>query len=84
MIETFNVDAWQYMAGLPDKSMDAIITDPMYDGSLDVTELRRVCRGNIVVFCKPENQFFKPMNMLSGSSHHRPKAIAENYPVWLK
>jgi len=25
-----------------------------------VKELRRVCRGNIIVFCAPENQFFKP------------------------
>ena len=44
----------------PDNSVDAVITDPPYDDTLNVRELRRVCKGNIVVFCKPENQFFVP------------------------
>ena len=45
---------------MPDKSVDCIITDPLYDGVLNLDELKRICRGNIVVFCSPENQFFKP------------------------
>jgi DNA modification methylase len=45
---------------MPDKSVDCIITDPLYECDLNVEELQRVCRGNIIVFCAPENQFFKP------------------------
>lgn len=56
----YHCDAWQFVASMPDKSVDCIITDPLYDCELNVEELRRVCRGNIVVFCAPENQFFKP------------------------
>jgi DNA modification methylase len=45
---------------MPSASVDCIITDPPYDGELNLKELQRVCRGNIVVFCSPENQFFTP------------------------
>ena len=56
----YHCDAWQFIESMPDKSVDCIITDPLYDCELNVKELRRVCRGNIIVFCAPENQFFKP------------------------
>ncbi len=40
---------------------DAIITDPPYDASPnDVMKHSLNCSGNVVVFCKPENQFFIP------------------------
>jgi len=70
MIDTslYKCDAWRLIEAMPDKSIDHIITDPMYDGILNLGELKRICRGNIVVFCKPENQFFKP----------------DEYAFWLK
>ena len=56
----YHCDAWQFIESMPDKSVDCIITDPLYDCDLNAEELRRICRGNIIVFCSPENQFFKP------------------------
>ena len=32
----------------------------MYDDTLNMDELRRVCSGNIIMFCAPEKPFFKP------------------------
>src|SRR4051812_40072668 len=55
-----NIDAWEFIKTMPDKSVDAIITDPMYDQKMDMDELRRVCKGHIVMFCAPENPFFIP------------------------
>jgi len=40
--------------------VDAIITDPPYDSHVNVNELHRICKGNVVSFCSPENQFFRP------------------------
>jgi len=60
MITTHNVNAWDFIPTMKDKSVDVIITDPMYNAEIDMNELRRVCKGHIIVFCKPENQFFKP------------------------
>src|SRR5215211_2502599 len=53
-------DCLEVMKTLKSQSVDCVITDPFYDCDLNVEELRRVCRGNIIVFCAPENQFFKP------------------------
>jgi tRNA G10 N-methylase Trm11 len=60
MIDCKNINAWDFITTLPDKSVNAIITDPLYDDTMDMDELRRVCSGHIIMFCKPENQFFKP------------------------
>jgi DNA modification methylase len=60
LLNLYHCDAWQLIQSMPDKSVDCIITDPLYDCDLNVEELRRVCCGNIIVFCSPENQFFKP------------------------
>jgi len=60
LVKLYHCDTWQFIHSMPDKSVDCIITDPLYDCELNVEELRRVCRGNILVFCSPENQFFKP------------------------
>src|SRR5688572_18660021 len=60
LLNLYHCDAFQFIDSMPDKSVDCIITDPLYDCDLNVEELRRVCRGNIIVFCAPENQFFKP------------------------
>jgi len=55
-----NANCWDVLEETPDGFYDAIITDPEYDCNINVNELCRVCKGNIIVFCKPENQFFKP------------------------
>ena len=60
MPRMIHTEAWEYLKTIEDKSFDAILTDPMYDSALDVAELRRVTKGNIIVFCDPKNQFFKP------------------------
>ena len=51
-------DSIQYMSGMADKSVDCIITDPVYDDmeNLNVKELHRICRGNILIFCDPMNR----------------------------
>lgn len=46
-------------------TVQAIITDPPYDMPVDefmaiMNVFRRICTGNIIVFCRPENPFFKP------------------------
>jgi len=49
------------MSRMPDLSVDAIITDPPYDSNGEFMEqFTRICKGRIITFCKPENQFFKP------------------------
>lgn len=47
------------MLTIPDGYFNALILDPDYKDKLDPKELKRICRGNIVVFCKPENQYFQ-------------------------
>ena len=59
-LTTYNANAWPTITAWPDKFIDAIICDPPYDQPLNITELRRICRGNIITFCKPENQYFRP------------------------
>lgn len=60
MSEIEIVDAWEYIKGVPDKHFDVIITDPMYNAYLNMDELRRICKGHIIAFCAPENEFFVP------------------------
>ena len=59
-----NRDAWDYISELEDNSVDAIITDPPYTAKINLAEMKRVCRGNIVVFCGPKTQFFVPDEFL--------------------
>jgi DNA modification methylase len=60
MIERYNIDAWKLITTIKDRSIDLLLTDPMYDAALDMGELRRICRGHIIMFCAPEKPFFKP------------------------
>lgn len=60
MIDIYHADAWQALKTLDDKSVDLVIADPLYKEEFCVQELERVCRGSIIVFCQPENVFFKP------------------------
>jgi DNA modification methylase len=60
MNEIVIADAWEYMKECEDNRFDVIITDPLYDAELNMDELRRVCKGHIIAFCAPENEFFVP------------------------
>lgn len=60
MIRKYNQDAWEYIKSVPDKMFNAIITDPLYDATMDMEELRRICSGHIIMFCDPRFRFFKP------------------------
>lgn len=58
--EVHHTDAWKHIAAMPDNSVSAIITDPMYKDTVNMPELLRVCSGNIVMFCDPRYRFFAP------------------------
>lgn len=53
-------DAFKILEEMKDKSVDHIITDFVYDGQFPLYDAVRVCKGNIITFCSPENQPFKP------------------------
>jgi DNA modification methylase len=76
MIDYRNMDAWQLIAMLPDKSIDCILTDPPYDDIVNMDELRRVCRGNIIMFCAPMKAFFEPDFLLEWHKPAAPKNIS--------
>lgn len=59
-ISIFNLDYLDLLKDLPDKSIDAVITDPPYEMDLNMDEFRRVCKGNIIMFCAPLQPFFTP------------------------
>jgi DNA modification methylase len=59
-IEIHNMDYVELLSNLPDKSIDAIITDPPYEMDINMDEIRRVCKGNIIMFCAPLHPFFTP------------------------
>ena len=56
----YQTDAWNFMASQPDGFCDVIISDPPYDADVNMDELRRICKGHIVLFCDPRNRFFVP------------------------
>ena len=51
-------DCLDVLKGLQVK-VDAIITDAPYEIEFPLAFFRSICSGNIITFCKPENQFFK-------------------------
>lgn len=60
-----NIDAFEFMRSMPtDKLFDAVISDPPYEDILNgpalLSWLKQRCRGNIILFCAPENRFFVP------------------------
>ena len=59
-MEIYNLDAWKFISNMQDGSVDVIISDPLYDATVNMDELRRICTGHIILFCAPENPFFKP------------------------
>lgn len=56
----YNGNAWDYIKQMRDNSVDLILTDPLYDDTLNMQELERVSKGHIIAFCAPENRFFEP------------------------
>jgi DNA modification methylase len=60
MIDIFHGDCFEMISVITSKTIDHIIMDPPYDISLNMDELRRICRGNIITFSAPENEFFVP------------------------
>jgi DNA modification methylase len=61
-------DSHEWIKTQQENSFDHIITDPVYGEPFDLKEWRRICKGNILVFCKPEFQPF----------------IADEYLFWIK
>lgn len=61
MIQLFQNDAMTFLQHWKSR-VDAIITDPVYDADFSWYGLcRKVCpTGNIIAFCKPENQWPNP------------------------
>lgn len=71
-IERHNVDAWKFISAMPDKSVDLILTDPLYDDkNIDINELMRVCKGHIIAFCDPMFRYFQPDEI-----HHWVKPVS--------
>lgn len=74
MIELINADSFVWLKSLNSQSVDCIITDPPYDFNEDQkeflqSEFKRICRGAILVFSPPENQWILP---------------ADQYLAWVK
>lgn len=62
-IRTMNVDSWEYMKTMSSKSVDVIITDPMYGEEINsdqMGEIDRICKGHIIMFTAQETPFFVP------------------------
>jgi len=58
-------NSFEILPQLKDKSIDMILTDPPYDftSTQIITlhdEFKRICRGVIIVFAPPENQWILP------------------------
>jgi DNA modification methylase len=45
---------------LLETKIDAIIADPPYDGQFSIDYWKDRVYGNVLTFCKPENQYFTP------------------------
>jgi len=62
-MELHNEDTFRFIKGIPDGSIDAVITDPPYDFDYqEINDLQREFErvtnyGLIIVFCPPENQW---------------------------
>lgn len=54
------INCWELIAQCESNTFDAIISDPPYDAILNMEELRRVCKGHIILFCDPLHRFFEP------------------------
>jgi|WetSurMetagenome_2_1015567.scaffolds.fasta_scaffold00049_23 site-specific DNA-methyltransferase (adenine-specific) len=62
-LQILNQNSLDYVTQKGSKTVDCIITDPPYDFDLVTkklyqNEFERICKGNIIIFCPPENQWF--------------------------
>ena len=69
-----NADCTEVLKSFDDKSIDLIVTDPPYDltkpeQDLIHNQLLRICKGTVIVFSPPENQWINP---------------ADQYGFWVK
>ena len=56
-------DFWGAVKAMQPQSVDAIIGDPPYEMKIfpdQMDELHRICKGPIIFFCDPDNEFFVP------------------------
>jgi DNA modification methylase len=53
-------DGDRIMAGMPNQSVDLILTDPDYRAQIPLDQMMRICRGSIICFSDPDREFFKP------------------------
>ena len=65
MSHLFEGDSFQILPRIPTASVDFILTDPPYnlsqsDKELLHNEFLRICKGDIIVFSPPENQWVFP------------------------
>jgi len=60
IIKIHYADAWEWVKDQPDKCVDHIITDYEYGAHFSLSELKRICKGNIITFCASEDYPFKP------------------------
>jgi DNA modification methylase len=63
VIKLYQGNSREILKTLEDNSVSAIITDPLYDYKFPIEEIdqfKRICSGNIIMFCAPENEFFVP------------------------
>lgn len=67
MITYLHENSIAYMETMESLSVDTIITDPPYNlneftKEFIMSQMRRICRGTIIVFSPPENQWILPAN----------------------
>ena len=89
------MDAISFLSKFDDKSVDLVLVDPPYDFPKSLQEqiqfeFYRVCRGAIIVFCPPENQWhynpdqylfwFKPISTKNTSKSY--SRFVEMILVW--
>jgi len=73
------------MATVPDNHFQLIIADPPYDihraAMMDFhSEFKRICKGDILVFCPPENQWLFPdCKLLFWCKSSSTKNYSKNY-----
>lgn len=69
MSEIIKANTFDWLLEQPDRKFSAVITDPPYDLTRDtqillLKEFERICIGDILVFCSPENQWPRPSQWL--------------------
>jgi len=69
---------------MPDQSVDCILTDPMYYKPLDMPELLRVCKGNIIAFGMPIYRYFVPDRVHHWIKPQSTKNVSKSIPEFVE